>query len=47
MPTEYEYAGFMFDVIDGKLVARPGQHSAAYKEKHRMAAQEMFDREQR
>ena len=44
--TEYEYAGFIFLVEDGKLRAAPGQHAAAYKEKHRMNAQQMFDEEQ-
>lgn len=47
MPEQYEYAGFIFVVVDGKLRAAPGQHSAAYKEKHRMNAQEMYDAERK
>ncbi len=44
--ADYEYAGFRYIVKDGKLRAAAGQHSAAYKEKHRMNAQEMYDAEQ-
>lgn len=44
----YEYAGFIFNVdSNGKLMAAPGQHQAAYKEKHRMNAQECYDQEKR
>jgi hypothetical protein len=42
--TEYEYAGFIFLVEDGKVIkAKPGQHPAAYKDKHRWAAQLCYD----
>lgn len=42
----YEYAGFEF-IVDsqGKLHAASHQHAAAYKEKHRRAAQECYDQE--
>ena len=43
MPAKYEYAGFVFEVHEGRLTAMPGQHAAAYKDKHRMAAQAEFD----
>jgi len=46
--NEYEYAGFIFEVIDGKVIgAKPGQHRAAYKEKHKRAAQECYDEDRR
>lgn len=39
--SEYEYAGFTFVVQpDGSLRAKEGQHEAAYKEKHRRAAED-------
>lgn len=46
LPASYEYAGFRY-VIDGtpsRLVATPapGQHKAAWKEKHRQAALSCF-----
>lgn len=41
----YEYVGFIYLIKDGKLKAAPDQHSAAYKEKHRMNAQRMYDEE--
>lgn len=45
---KYEYAGFIFLVSrdeEGKLVltAAPGQHSAAYKDKHRRAAMSCYN----
>lgn len=43
--NEYEYAGFIFLVNDGKLSAKEGQHHAAYKEKHLDAAQKCYDEE--
>ena len=43
---KYEYAGFMYDITgEGSAVAAiplPGQHPAANKEKHRMAAIECW-----
>ena len=40
----YEYAGFTFLINgEGKLVPAPGQHRAAYKQKHRMNAQSMYE----
>jgi hypothetical protein len=49
MKTEqFEYAGFQFVATlgdDDKLIgviAKPGQHAAAYKERHRMAAREQW-----
>lgn len=47
MPEQYEYVGFIFNVEAGKLRAAPGQHAAAYKEKHRRNAQEMYDAERK
>jgi hypothetical protein len=49
----YEYAGFQFEVVragDGtfqRLIPMEGQHRAAYKERHRMAATEQFKEEHR
>ena len=42
---EYEYAGFIFLVVDGKLVAKEGQHPAAYKQKHLEAAQQCYNQD--
>ena len=49
LPASYEYAGFRY-VIDrtlSRLVATPapGQHKAAWKEKHRRAALSCFMQE--
>lgn len=46
-PEEYEYAGFRFHIVyreNGTLIMDPvpGQHPAAYKEKHRRAAAEQY-----
>jgi hypothetical protein len=38
----HEYAGFRYELRDGHMVPLPGQHKAAYKEKHRMAALEDY-----
>jgi hypothetical protein len=49
----YEYAGFKYEVVrnpDGTLKAlipMAGQHRAAYKERHRMAATQQFKEEHR
>jgi hypothetical protein len=44
--AEYEYAGFMFYVYKDEehvyALAKPGQHRAAYKDKHSMAALECW-----
>ena len=50
-PEVYEYAGFQYRVTraeDGTptLTAMPGQHSAAYKDKHLRAARELFNAEE-
>jgi hypothetical protein len=47
MPEIYEYAGFRYFLIfreNGQLIMDPvpGQHPAAYKEKHRRAAAEQY-----
>lgn len=47
---EYEYAGFRFIVSesgDTLTEAAPGQHPAAYKEKHLRAAREAFKQERK
>ena len=44
VPT-YEYVGFIYLVKNGKLTPAPDQHRAAYKEKHRMTAQKVYDKE--
>lgn len=50
-PVRHEYAGFQFDIwLDpqGRVEAaraRPGQHSAAYKDKHRRAAIETYEQD--
>jgi hypothetical protein len=48
----YEYAGFTYHVIhgdDGGVDMRPvhGQHYAAYRERHRVAARECYLAERR
>jgi hypothetical protein len=48
----YEYAGFQYIIIetpDGSMTAfpKPGQHPAANKEKHRMAAISCFKQDRR
>lgn len=40
--VRFEYAGFMYTIRDGKATPMPGQHDAAWKEKHRMAAMKEF-----
>lgn len=41
---EYEYAGFIFLVQNGIVLhAKAGQHQAAYKDKHKRAAQECYN----
>jgi hypothetical protein len=42
----FYYAGFRYIVgADGSMTPAPGQHPAASKDKHRMAAREIFQRE--
>lgn len=47
----YEYAGFLFEIESesGRTLATavPGQHPAAYKEKHAHAAAEQYDDDQK
>jgi hypothetical protein len=38
----YEYAGFRYKIEDGFAVPLPGQHPAANKERHKMAAMECW-----
>ena len=44
--TVHEYAGFLFEVVSNQgninVVPMPGQHAAAHKDKHRMAAREEY-----
>lgn len=41
---KYEYAGFMFIVVDGQVTeAEQGQHRSAYKDRHLRAARECYD----
>lgn len=46
----YEYAGFQFEIETehGRTIATPlpGQHPAAYKEKHARAAVEQYEDDQ-
>lgn len=40
---EFEYAGFWYGEIDGRLQPCPGQHAAAAKERHVRAARDEFE----
>ena len=49
--AHYEYAGFLYTLIrsadgDVRAVPEPGQHPAARKQKHRMAALDSWQQEQ-
>lgn len=41
-PNDYEYAGFHYSLVDGHMVPRPGQHPAASKLAHRLAARAAY-----